>query len=545
MPRAVRPGGADQTDQGRQRHRRCRRRSYLPVQPGRQDLQGPLPVPQRLPPVARRRPAAASATAAGRAARTATSSTSSMHMEKVEFPEARRILAEPAGIKLDDGAVARRTRPAAGCSTSCAGPQAKYQHVPARRPARPRPPASTSAAGSSPARRSATSASGSPRSPATGWSGSPPRTASPPDVLVEVGLIAARDENRGYYDRFRDRVMFPIRDVRGQTVGFGGRIMPDSPLAARGPEVLQLCRDARCSRKSDLLYGLDLARHAGAAAGYLAVVEGYTDVMMAHQCGVPQVVATMGTALNARHVPQLRAVRPEGGAGVRRRRRRATRRRPGAGDVRRAGRGTRRRHPARRAGPVRPARPARRGRRRSRRPDVAPTDALDFKLDSAAANATPSRPSRATRRIVDDVLGVHGRWPRRCPSASAQVKQELIVTRLAHRLGLRQETVWARLGELQAGAASRSRRPRPRPGAGRRPAADEAAAGPKAGPADAAEQQLLEIAARRAGPGAGGGRGRVARTTLTHTGLRRMLSRAVRSAGRRRSRRTWTRCGCG
>ncbi len=64
--------------------------------------------------------------------------------------------------------------------------------------------------------------------------------------------------------------------------------------------------DTELFSKSDQLYGIDLARQAGAKAGYLAVVEGYTDVLMAHQNGVCQVVATMGTALNVRHVQQLR-----------------------------------------------------------------------------------------------------------------------------------------------------------------------------------------------------------------------------------------------
>ncbi len=126
---------------------------------------------------------------------------------------------------------------------------------------------------------------------------------------MEVGLIAVREGNRGHYDRFRDRVMFPIKDVRGQAVGFGGRIMPTNPLAARGPKYYNSA-ETPLFHKSELLYGLDLARHAG-SAGYLAVVEGYTDVMMAHQCGVPQVVATMGTALNARHVAQLRRYVPK------------------------------------------------------------------------------------------------------------------------------------------------------------------------------------------------------------------------------------------
>ena len=58
------------------------------------------------------------------------------------------------------------------------------------------------------------------------------------DLLEKVGLIARRTQGNGYYDRFRDRVMFPIRDARGQTVGFGGRILPTSPFAAAGAEVL-------------------------------------------------------------------------------------------------------------------------------------------------------------------------------------------------------------------------------------------------------------------------------------------------------------------
>src|SRR5207248_11288132 len=89
----------------------------------------------------------------------------------------------------------------------------------------------------------------------------------------------------------------------------GGRILPSNGIANRGPKYYN-STETPLFTKSEHLYGLDLARQAGAAAGYLAVVEGYTDVLMAHQTGVAQVVATLGTALNARHVRLLRRFVP-------------------------------------------------------------------------------------------------------------------------------------------------------------------------------------------------------------------------------------------
>lgn len=267
-----------------------------------------------------------------------------------------------------------------------------------------------------------------------------------PGVLVEVGVIAARDENRGFYDRFRDRVMFPIRDARGHTVGFGGRILPESPLAARGPKYYNSA-DTPLFNKSDLLYGLDLARHAGSAAGYLAVVEGYTDVMMAHQSGVANVVATMGTALNARHVAQLRRYAAKvvlvfdadagGMTGVDRALELFVGQdvelaiaalpdgldpcdlltQPGGVDV-------------------------------FRKTLATAIDALEFKLNQLLARE-PEQTVGGTERIVNAVLGVMALAPPVLNQAG-QMRQEKIVTRLAHRLGIRQETVWARLTELRA-----------------------------------------------------------------------------------------------
>src|SRR5262249_20086752 len=131
----------------------------------------------------------------------------------------------------------------------------------------------------------------------------------PLDLVEKVGLVGRRASAQGWYDRFRDRVQFPIRDVRGQTVGFGGRTLPGSPQADRGPKYYN-SSDTPLFSKSEHPYRLDQARPASAKAGYLAIVEGYTDVLMAHQLGVAQVVATMGTALNERHIRQLKRFVP-------------------------------------------------------------------------------------------------------------------------------------------------------------------------------------------------------------------------------------------
>ena len=106
--------------------------------------------------------------------------------------------------------------------------------------------------------------------------------------------------------------MFPIRDMSGQTVGFGGRMLPSSPLLKREqpPPKYYNSAETMLFSKSRQLYGIDQARDAAVKSGCLAIVEGYTDVLMAHQMGVANVVATMGTALNERHIEQLRRVVP-------------------------------------------------------------------------------------------------------------------------------------------------------------------------------------------------------------------------------------------
>lgn len=121
-------------------------------------------------------------------------------------------------------------------------------------------------------------------------------------LLMQAGLVKARETGGGHYDAFRNRVIFPIRDESGRTVAFGGRVMPGSEDPAKylnSPETPLFS-------KGRTVFGLDLARQAIVAAGTVAIVEGYTDVLMAHQYGVENVVSVLGTALTEQHVNVLR-----------------------------------------------------------------------------------------------------------------------------------------------------------------------------------------------------------------------------------------------
>jgi len=112
----------------------------------------------------------------------------------------------------------------------------------------------------------------------------------PVDVAQEAGLLQVRD-NGGHYDRFRNRLMFPIRDRDGDVVGFGGRAMGDGiPKYLNSPQT-------PIFDKSSLVYALDLAKEPIRQSGEVVIVEGYMDVIAAHQFGYENVVASMGTAL--------------------------------------------------------------------------------------------------------------------------------------------------------------------------------------------------------------------------------------------------------
>ncbi|MET0506579.1 MAG: DNA primase [Burkholderiaceae bacterium] len=142
----------------------------------------------------------------------------------------------------------------------------------------------------------------------TGWRGLEALARPPGDgtrrddygdhLLVEAGLVIAGEDGKRY-DRFRDRIMFPIRDPRGRVIGFGGRIIdhgepkylnsPETPVFVKGRE----------------LYGLFEARQALREKNEVLVVEGYMDVVMLHQHGLGQVVATLGTATTDEQIVKL------------------------------------------------------------------------------------------------------------------------------------------------------------------------------------------------------------------------------------------------
>jgi DNA primase len=125
-----------------------------------------------------------------------------------------------------------------------------------------------------------------------------------PEVLQAVGLALLSDRGKGWFDRFRGRVMFPIFDPQRRPIAVGGRILPQwaddkSAKYINSPET-------RLFSKSEQLYGLHLARDVVSRRREVVVMEGYTDVVIARQFGVDNAVAVLGTALGQRHIQLLR-----------------------------------------------------------------------------------------------------------------------------------------------------------------------------------------------------------------------------------------------
>lgn len=125
-----------------------------------------------------------------------------------------------------------------------------------------------------------------------------------PQQIIDSGLAISKD-NGGSYDRYRDRIMFPIRNRKGQVIGFGGRVMgDDTPKYINSPET-------QLFHKGNELYGLYEARNATRKLDRVIVVEGYMDVISLAQYGISYAVATLGTATTRQHIEMLYRTVPE------------------------------------------------------------------------------------------------------------------------------------------------------------------------------------------------------------------------------------------
>jgi DNA primase len=122
----------------------------------------------------------------------------------------------------------------------------------------------------------------------------------PPEALIQANVTVRHEETGKLFDRFRDRFIIPIRDEQGRVIGFGGRALADDRL----PKYIN-SPQSDLFDKSSIVFGYDLARRAIRESETVVVVEGYLDVIQAHQAGFRNVVGTMGTALTKQHVQLL------------------------------------------------------------------------------------------------------------------------------------------------------------------------------------------------------------------------------------------------
>lgn len=129
------------------------------------------------------------------------------------------------------------------------------------------------------------------------------------EELKATGMFS--EGNRGLYDRFRGRIMWPIRTIAGETIGFGARRLFDDD---QGPKYLNT-PETQLYKKSQVLYGIDLAKRDMAKSKQVVIVEGYTDVMAAHLAGITTAVATCGTAFGPGHIKMVRRMITDDGSG--------------------------------------------------------------------------------------------------------------------------------------------------------------------------------------------------------------------------------------
>lgn len=274
-------------------------------------------------------------------------------------------------------------------------------------------------------------------------------------VLERVGLVASRQTGEGYYDRFRGRLMFSIRDTRSRPIAFGGRVLPgvgnenpDRPEAKyiNSPETPLFSKSAQ-------LYALDLAKDGIDGEQGIVVMEGYTDVIMAHQHGISNAVAVLGTALGERHVPLVRRftdkitlVLDGDEAGQRRTMQilddllalfvsqdidlKILTLPSGADpcDV-----------------------IASQGREYFSKLLSAAVDALDHKIAAVTKGLAPQSGTHATAKAVEEILGTVARaFPRGGNATSvALVREQQVLSRISRQFGMRDDEIRTRLGAIQ------------------------------------------------------------------------------------------------
>lgn len=129
------------------------------------------------------------------------------------------------------------------------------------------------------------------------------------EELKATGMFS--EGNRGLYDRFRGRIIWPIRTIAGETIGFGARRLFDDD---QGPKYLNT-PETQLYKKSQVLYGIDLAKRDMTKNKQIVIVEGYTDVMAAHLAGITTAVATCGTAFGPGHIKMVRRMITDDGSG--------------------------------------------------------------------------------------------------------------------------------------------------------------------------------------------------------------------------------------
>ncbi|MCC6492480.1 MAG: DNA primase [Pirellulales bacterium] len=279
-----------------------------------------------------------------------------------------------------------------------------------------------------------------------------------PAALERTGLVGKRDGG-GFYDRFRGRLMFPIRDVRSRAIAFGGRVLPE--FARDNDAKYVNSPETPLFSKSSQLYALDAAREGIAREKGVLVMEGYTDVIMAHQHGVAHAVAVLGTALGERHVPLIRRFTDsitlvlDGDAAGQSR----------TLDILDTLLALFVRHEVELkilslpegADPCDVIRSH--GSEAFRRLLEQSVDALEHKIMAVTKGMAPGAPAHQVAQAVEAILGT---LARALPSAAAAntaalVREQQVLVRVARQFGLGEETLRARLKALRRGATSQVR----------------------------------------------------------------------------------------